>query len=376
MSLRNWTKDELILAINLYCKIPFGKMHRGNPDIIDLAKLINRTPSAVSWKLVNFASLDPSLQQRGIRGAVNRSKRDEEIWNQFFDDLETLSYESEKLLAKYKGKKLEESASIFLDDLPKEGKEKERVTRVRVNQYFFRLTVLAAYNFRCCITGLSVPDLLVASHIVPWAQDKNNRLNPRNGLCLNALHDKAFDKGFITISNDHKIILSKKIKSILQNDAAMLFFKKFENNNILMPNRFLPDSEFIDFHRQHIFRDDMTIRFNGLPDAAKADVLKQLGDLNDYFDMDDYIDVEALEFQFVNLEYITLLAYLDEIFGSNLEDYINDEYILRLAEDIQTNGLRNPPVGGEGIHRMLAHAYLKRDMPYFIMSVNKNYSVA
>jgi putative restriction endonuclease len=254
MTFRNWTKDELILAINLYCKIPFGKMHRGNPDIIDLAKLINRTPSAVSWKLVNFASLDPSLQQRGIRGAVNRSKLDEEIWSQFFNDWETLSYESEKLLAKYRGKKLEESASILLNGLPKEGKEKERVTRIRVNQYFFRLTVLAAYNFRCCITGLPVPDLLVASHIVPWAQDKSNRLNPRNGLCLNALHDKAFDKGLIAISNDHKIILSKKIKSILRDNATMLFFKKFENNIILMPNRFLPDSDFLDFHRQHIFQ--------------------------------------------------------------------------------------------------------------------------
>ena len=99
-----------------------------------------------------------------------------------------------------------------------------------------------------------MPDLLVASHIIPWAQDKNNRLNPRNGLCLNALHDKAFDKGLITVSNDHKVILSKRIKSILKEDATILFFEKFENSKILMPNRFLPDSEFIDFHRRHIFQ--------------------------------------------------------------------------------------------------------------------------
>lgn len=254
MSFRNWTKDELILAINLYCKIPFGKMHKGNPAIIELSKLIKRTPSAVSWKLVNFASLDPSLQQRGIRGAVNRSKLDEEIWKQFFNDWEALSYHSEKLLAKYRGIKLGESAGISFDDLPKEGKEKERVTRIRINQYFFRLTVLAAYNFRCCITGLPMSDLLVASHIIPWAKDEKNRLNPRNGLCLNALHDKAFDKGLITISSEYKVILSKKIKSFMKDDAAMVFFKKFENNRMFMPNRFLPDSEFIDFHRQHIFQ--------------------------------------------------------------------------------------------------------------------------
>lgn len=62
-----WTRDELILAINLYCKLPFGKIHRGNPDIVELANLLGRTPSSIAYKLVNFASLDPSLQARGIR---------------------------------------------------------------------------------------------------------------------------------------------------------------------------------------------------------------------------------------------------------------------------------------------------------------------
>lgn len=69
---RLWTREELILAINLYCKIPFGKLHRNNPDIIKLAKLIDRTPNTVSYKLVNFASFDPSLEARGIKGAVIR----------------------------------------------------------------------------------------------------------------------------------------------------------------------------------------------------------------------------------------------------------------------------------------------------------------
>ena len=115
----------------------------------------------------------------------------------------------------------------------------------------------------------------------------------------------------------------------------------------------------------------MTIHFNELPEAVKEDVLNQLVDLNDHLNAEEYIGVEALKFQFVHLEHATLLAYLDENFGANLEDYINDEYILHLAEDIQMNGLRNPPVGSEGIHRMLAHAYLKRDMPYFITLVKK-----
>ena len=74
-----WTREELILAINLYCKLPFGRLHRANPDIIHLAKLIHRTPSAVALKLVNFASFDPSLRARGIKGASNASKLDSQI---------------------------------------------------------------------------------------------------------------------------------------------------------------------------------------------------------------------------------------------------------------------------------------------------------
>jgi len=69
MAKDNWTRDELILAFNLYCKIPFGKIHIRNPEIISLAKAIQRTPSAVSWKLANFARLDPTLRSRRIHGA-------------------------------------------------------------------------------------------------------------------------------------------------------------------------------------------------------------------------------------------------------------------------------------------------------------------
>ena len=81
-----WTRDELILAINLYCKLPFGRLHRSNPEVIHLAELIGRTPSSIAYKLVNFASLDPSLQARGIKGASNSSKLDKIIWDEFYNN--------------------------------------------------------------------------------------------------------------------------------------------------------------------------------------------------------------------------------------------------------------------------------------------------
>ena len=103
MTQGNWQHDELIVAFNLYCKTPFGRIHNRNPDIIALANTLGRSPSAVSWKLANFARLDPSLQRRGISGSVHGSKGELEIWNEFNDNWEKLAFESERLLAQLTG---------------------------------------------------------------------------------------------------------------------------------------------------------------------------------------------------------------------------------------------------------------------------------
>ncbi|WP_246200179.1 HNH endonuclease [Maribacter luteus] len=205
-----WTRNELILAINLYCKLPFGRLHRSNPQVVHLAGLIGRTPSSIAYKLVNFASLDPSLQARGIKGASNSSKLDKVIWNEFYNNWEELPYESEKLLSKFENKTIEELNNIDLDNLPK-GKTREQVIEVRVNQAFFRSSILASYNNTCCITGLNQSELLIAGHIKPWSTDKKNRLNPRNGIAINALHDKAFERGLITITPNYKIKVSNTL---------------------------------------------------------------------------------------------------------------------------------------------------------------------
>ncbi len=190
MPSNKWTREELILAFNLYCKIPFGTIHIHNPQIIALAKILGRTPSAVSWKLANLASLDPTLKKRNIAGASHGSKMDEVVWNEFNGDWDRLAFESEKLLAQKIGKPVDDISDIDSFDFSVIGKEREAIVKIRVNQSFFRKAVLAAYNFQCCITGLGIPELLNASHIIPWSKDKANQVNPRNGLCLNAFHDR------------------------------------------------------------------------------------------------------------------------------------------------------------------------------------------
>jgi putative restriction endonuclease len=253
MTSNKWTREELIVAFNLYCKIPFGKIHIHNPEIISLAKILGRTPSAVSWKLANFASLDPFLQKRNIAGASHGSKMDAEIWNEFNGDWDKLAFESEKLLAYKVGKQIEEVSEVDLFDLPEAGKERASIVKVRVNQSFFRKAVLAAYNYQCCITGLEIPELLNASHIIPWSKDEANRVNPRNGLCLNAIHDRAFDRGLLTITPEFTVKISKSVKQEKNSNVVQDFLLRYDGLEIHKPARFIPDPKFLKYHNRNVF---------------------------------------------------------------------------------------------------------------------------
>jgi putative restriction endonuclease len=244
---RLWTREELILGINLYCKLPFGRLHRGNPEIIQLAKLIDRTPGSVARKLGNFARLDPSLQERGIKGLTNGGKLDKVIWNEFFENWEQRAFESEKLRAQFEKSSVLAINEVREEDLPREGKERERLVMQRVNQNFFRKMVLSSYNNTCCITGLQRPELLVASHIRRWADDPENRMNPRNGLALNALHDRAFEAGLIGIGAGYRVLLSSILKKS-KDPAVAVHFLPYEGAELRLPKRFLPDEGFLKGH--------------------------------------------------------------------------------------------------------------------------------
>lgn len=250
MPRHDWTREELIVAFNLYCKIPFGRIHIRNPLVIELAKAIGRTPSAVSWKLANFARLDPALKKRKIAGATHGARGEIEIWKEFNDDWEKLAFESERLLQKTAGEiaPAEEETQEF-----PEGRTREALVRTRVNQGFFRAAVLAAYGGRCCITGLGIPQLLNASHIVPWGIDVKNRTNPRNGLCLNALHDRAFDCGLLTVTPDLHVKLSPKAKGSKVDRAVQELLWRFQDVVVSPPSRFAPDVMFLRYHNEQVF---------------------------------------------------------------------------------------------------------------------------
>jgi putative restriction endonuclease len=246
------TRDELILAINLYCRTPFGKIHQTNPDIVAMAELLGRSPGSVGYKLANFASIDPSLARKGM---ANASKLDKAVWAEFFENWDAMAFESEQRMAELTGDAIGESVAAeerteYSLNIP-EGKSRDAMVKQRVNQGFFRRMILASYGQKCCLTGLALPSLLNASHIVPWAAEVSSRTDPRNGLCLNALHDRAFDRGLITVGENRQVVVSSAVMEVAREDATAI--QEVAGRELVEPGRFLPDPNYLAYHREHVF---------------------------------------------------------------------------------------------------------------------------
>lgn len=216
-------------------------MHAKNPDVQRVAVQLDRTASSVALKLVNFASLDPEHQRRGIQGMGNVSKLDRQVWEEFYGNWGALADA--------------ETAAIESDEVGFTNELTERLVtlQVRRGQAFFRRTVLAAYEDCCCITGITSLDLIRASHIIPWAEGVEHRLDPRNGLALNALHDTAFDRGLITLDDSLRVVLSRHLGDSMPADVYRSFFEKYAGNTIRSPHRFSPSLEHLEYHRNHVF---------------------------------------------------------------------------------------------------------------------------
>lgn len=258
----NWSREQLLVAFNLYCQMPFGKLHARNPEIIRFAELIGRTPSALAMKLTNIASLDPAITSTGRSGLPGSSKTDKAMWDEMQGNWEHFALESQATVDAALGNRqlmVEQPTTEYMLDIGDEpnysAENKSTYTQIRVGQKFFRQSVISAYQGRCCITGLSESRLLVASHIIPWRADKHNRLNPRNGLCLSALHDKAFDQGLFTLTNDFKIELSQEVRTMTHNRFATEWLVDLNGRSIELPEKFQPSEEFIDWHRKNVFLD-------------------------------------------------------------------------------------------------------------------------
>jgi putative restriction endonuclease len=251
----NWTRQQTLAALHIYFQLPYGQLHRGQPKIKQIAQWIGRTPSSVAMKLTNLASLDPQVIASGRKGMGHASKLDEDIWQELQNNWDPVALEA---AAEYEKLAIHNGlpANIdIIDELPEiaqipEGKTRIATVEVRVNQARFRKAILASYNNTCCISGLQHEKLVIASHIVPWSEDKQNRLNPQNGLCLSALHDRAYDQGLITVMPDYTVRVSKGLHIKSAHTFTNNVLLNFDKQPILLPERFRPDPIFLKSHAE------------------------------------------------------------------------------------------------------------------------------
>lgn len=246
---QGWTRDQLLIALRLYVRTPFGKLHKSNREIIELAEIVGRTPSALGMKACNFASLDPNLQRKGLSGA---SQADREIWVEFVNNPEALAAEAEEAYARL----TKQQPTVLEKELiiPSGETEVTRMVRTRRVQAFFRDAVLVSYGYKCAIAGLPLPELLVASHIIPWSKSVERRADPTNGLCLSAHFDRAFDTGLISIDKEYRVIVSDRLQKECGKSELQCSLLEAVDRKIHLPKRFKPDPLALEYHRDVIFR--------------------------------------------------------------------------------------------------------------------------
>ncbi len=243
----------MLVAFALYCRLPFGRLHHRNPDVVRLAESIGRTPSALAMKLTNIASLDPAITSTGRTGLTGASAADRAMWEEMLQDWERFAVESQRAMDA-----VQVSATPDVEPAQPEtaypvGEDRESRTTARIGQRFFRAAVMSAYDGRCCVTGLSVASLLVAGHIVPWSHDERNRTNPRNGLLLTVLHERAFDAGIFTLDDGLAVRVSRKYAAS-EDRYFGESIGRYEGRVIRLPRKFGPNREFLAYHRAHIFQ--------------------------------------------------------------------------------------------------------------------------
>jgi putative restriction endonuclease len=246
----DWTEEQTKRALYLYFQLPFGQIDKGNREIIVLAAALGRTPSSVAMKLANFASLDPHITRTGRKGLSGASSLDRRVWAAVEGDWTALVEDVGRLegdeLVPTSPRLKEVGQFDYL--VPPDGPTTVRAEiERRRGQEFFRRAVLANFDNVCCVTGIAESRLLVASHILPWGSDVPNRHNPRNGLCLSATFDKAFDKLLMTVAPDFTVRLSGQLLKHHNADTRN-YFAPYEGKPLKSPTRLMPDAGFLSDH--------------------------------------------------------------------------------------------------------------------------------
>jgi len=231
-SLYDITDTAVIEDVLSLVKEEVKKMKKQQPNIFDYGK-----PDQRSYPLNSFCSA-------ALRSLIKYAEYEQEV------------QQADMIVAQEKNPQIISKKLISHFDINKEGVDTISTSKQRKGQDYFRRMILANYSCCCAITGIEIPQLLLASHIIPWADKshKKERLNPENGICLSALYDRAFDKGLITISpDDYTVRLSSALREYETQDFYDKHFGSISGQQITMPLEYEPNRDFLAYHRDRVF---------------------------------------------------------------------------------------------------------------------------
>ena len=246
-----WTRGETLLVLHLYLRTPFGRQHHRNPEVVELARRLGRSPNSVAMKLNNLTSLDPIEQARGVKGLQGTSKLDREIWTAFETSRIEVAAESQaEWEATCVAEQNEDGEASTRGEWGRDASETERYAhrKERLVQRFFRDLVLENFENKCALTGLAGPNLLIASHIAGWAKDEANRANPRNGISLNPLHDAAFDRHLVSFDDNFRLVVAPRLREQVSGSQFGGELLRFEGTQLSDPQRHTIDRELMARH--------------------------------------------------------------------------------------------------------------------------------
>lgn len=193
----------------------------------------------------------PSYWKNGFYSAALLAYRDHLIESRYVQKLES-HYES----GNFDQSKLDDSIDgneLLTRELdPHLATEKIRSVKTRVGHDVFKRELCRVYNAQCCVTGLNIPELNRASHIIPWADRKETRLDPSNGLLLSATYDAAFDKYLITFDEDYRMVLSSELRTYFMKQVCADHFERYEGKPISLPYRYVPKQDYLSHHRTQL----------------------------------------------------------------------------------------------------------------------------
>ncbi|MVX56854.1 HNH endonuclease [Parasutterella muris] len=236
--------------------IGFGYFTRDGAHTLDKHEIekyrLNLIENAESSKFVEIQLIELN---------INRPLVNEKELNDFFGELKNFATQGStvinynyqpqavelynRLLIKHRYKACESNLSKIDNALASENVKTEIRKEVthRIGQAWLREQLLELHHGMCQVSDETRQDLLICSHIIPWSEDRDNRLNPNNALLLAFNYDFLFDKGYITFDDDGTIITSKEVRNCFGIEDGRKLRELNDETRV-----------FLKYHRERIFK--------------------------------------------------------------------------------------------------------------------------